>query len=117
MDNKLDTELIISWSLKIGVYLAAGVVIIGLAMFYTTGASGYPTSEFPTTLGQVYNGVIFLKPAAVIALGLILLILTPVFRVAASVLVFLLEKDYLFTFITLSVLAILLFSFFFGKAL
>jgi uncharacterized membrane protein len=46
-------------------------------------------------------------------IGLFLLILTPVLRVAASVFSFLKEKDYLYTWITLLVLLILLLSVFF----
>jgi uncharacterized membrane protein len=117
VDKKFEAELLISWSLKLGVYSAAGVVIVGLVMFYSTGISGYPADVFPTNLAQVYSGVLALKAAAITSLGLLLLIFTPVFRVIASVFVFVLEADYIYTAITLFVLAILLFSFFFGKAL
>ena len=48
--------------------------------------------------------------------GLILLIATPVARVAVSVLVFVVERDGAFVLITLFVLILLLLSFLLGKA-
>lgn len=112
-----DTELFISSSLRVGVYLSAVVILIGMIMFFTTGSSGYPVDQFPTTVRAILSGTIYLKPSAMISLGLLLLIATPVFRVAASVLLFLFEKDYLYTVITLFVLCVLIISFMLGKAL
>jgi len=112
-----DTELFISSSLRVGVYLSAAVIIIGMIMFFATGSSGYPVDQFPITLGAVLSGTMHIKPSAMISLGLLLLIATPVFRVAASVLLFLFEKDYLYTVITLFVLCVLSISFMLGKAL
>ena len=90
---------------------------LGLILFFVTGVSGYPSGTFPTSVAEVFSGLLQLKPAAVISLGLFLLIATPVFRVAASVILFLAEKDYLYVGITVFVLAILLCSLIFGKAL
>jgi uncharacterized protein len=57
-----------------------------------------------------------LRPQAVIALGLLLLIATPVIRVAVSIIAFLAEHDWRFVVITLLVLLILLFSIFYVGA-
>ncbi len=114
--KELDAELFISSSLRVGVYLSAVVIAIGLILLFVTGRSGYQTDQFPTTVGEVLSGTIYLKPSAITSLGLLLLIATPVFRVAASVLLFLFEKDYLYTVITLIVLCILIISFMLGKA-
>ena len=56
-----------------------------------------------------------MKGEAVVAIGLLLMILTPVARVAVSVLAFLYQRDRVFTFITLAVLIILLMSFVIGR--
>jgi len=112
----LDAELFISSSLRVGVYLSAVVIAIGLILLFVTGNSGYPTDQFPTTVSAVLSGVIYIKPSAIISLGLLLLIATPVFRVAFSVLLFVLEKDHLYTAITLFVLCILIISFMLAKA-
>ncbi|MDA8443439.1 MAG: DUF1634 domain-containing protein [Peptococcaceae bacterium] len=114
--NEIDNEVLISLSLKVGVYTSAIIVAIGLALFYSSGHSGYAPGVFPTSLYAVYLGLVVGKPAAIVSLGLYLLILTPVFRVAASVFLFFFEKDYLYTAITLFVLGILLFGLFFGAA-
>ncbi|KLU62511.1 hypothetical protein CEB3_c11390 [Peptococcaceae bacterium CEB3] len=112
-----DAELFISSSLRFGVYLSAVVMALGLVLLFARGVSGYPADVFPTSIPLLWSGIILFRPAAVITLGLVLLIATPVFRVAASVLLFLVEKDHLYTFITLFVLAILITSFLIGKAL
>ncbi len=112
-----DAELFISSSLRLGVYLSAAVIAIGMILFFAAGSSGYQTDQFPTTVGAVWSGTIHLKPSAIISLGLLLLIATPVFRVASSVLLFVFEKDHLYTLITLFVLCILIISFMLGKTL
>jgi uncharacterized membrane protein len=117
-DNSiLDLELIISSILRIGVYLSAAVIFVGLVVIFMTGQTGYPLGIFPTSVGSVFTGLIAFKAAAIISFGLFLLIATPIFRVASSLVVFLIEKDYLYTIITLIVLTILLSSLFLGKAL
>ena len=115
----------ISLLLVIGVGVSAAVLALGLALVVVTGQTGYHdavsialvlaregTVAFPRTIGGVIQGALELRPFAVIELGIILLVATPVFRVAASVLLFFLEHDYLYTVITLAVLGLLLFSIF-----
>ncbi len=116
---------LISLLLLSGVSLAAAVLAVGLALVMVTGQTGYHevatpalvlspegASAFPRTIGGVVQGALALRPFAVIELGALLLVATPVVRVAASVLLFLLERDYLYTVVTLVVLALLLASIF-----
>lgn len=112
-----EVELIIGKSLRVGVVISAITIVIGLLMFLITGKSGYQGSYYPTALPEIFKGFISLKAYAIMLTGLYILILTPVFRVAVSILVFLKEKDYLYVKITVFVLAILLFSLCMGKAL
>jgi uncharacterized membrane protein len=51
-----------------------------------------------------------------VLLGLLMLIATPVMRVAASIFAFVYEHDYVYVTITAIVLALLLLSFVLGKA-
>jgi uncharacterized membrane protein len=51
-----------------------------------------------------------LDPAAIIQLGLLILIATPVARVAFSVFAFAQERDWLYVVVTLIVLGLLLYS-------
>lgn len=110
-----EMEIIISNFLRIGVVLSAIIVFIGLLMFLVSGNSGYNGDYFPKTPTEIFNGVVLLKPYAIILLGLIILILTPVFRVGVSILVFIKEKDFLYVKITSFVFVILIISFILGK--
>jgi len=110
-----EVELIVSKVLRIGVLISAAVIMWGLLQLLITGVSGYPEATYPVTLGDVLQGVADFKSVAIIQTGLFLLILTPVLRVASSLVVFLKEKDYLYVGITLTVLCILAVSFLLGK--
>jgi uncharacterized membrane protein len=120
-------EIIISWVLRVGVITSLAVVVTGLALMFaqhpqlsssTTALQEFtqPGADFPHMLPAVIKGMSRLQGEAVVALGLLLLILTPVARVAVSVFAFLYQRDHVFTFITLTVLIILLMSFVIGHA-
>lgn len=106
---------IIGWVLQGGVILSAIIIALGLLLlpFRPGGLSLQRLLNFPQTLGQVGEGLLILRPQAVIALGLLLLIATPVLRVAVSIIAFLFERDRKYVVITFIVLGILLFSIFF----
>lgn len=106
---------IIGLVLQGGVILSAAVITLGLLLLPTQpgGLSVQRLLNFPETLAQVGQGVLVFHPQAVIALGLLLLIATPVMRVAVSIITFAFERDRQYVVITLIVLAILLFSMFF----
>ena len=108
----LQMEDFIGAVLRWGVLLSATVIGIGVVMAILRGASA---SDYPTTMSEVIMGVATLSPLSIIDLGLLLLIATPVIRVAMSAAVFLYEKDYHYVLITLFVLAVLLLSFVLGK--
>lgn len=113
--NIEEVEIIISRSLQVGVLASAAVTLIGFLMFLITGGSGYPGSTYPTNPLLIFQGLASFKPYAIILTGLFILILTPVFRVGVSIIVFLKEKDYLYVKITALVFAILIVSFLLGK--
>ncbi|MBI4198849.1 MAG: DUF1634 domain-containing protein [Chloroflexi bacterium] len=125
-------ELAISYALRAGVLLSAAVILAGILWFALTRDTGYARvlphhlpdllafhqahgpGFFPTSLKAVLTGAAAGKPYAIIGLGMLLLIATPVVRVALSVVFFLAQRDWLYTGITLFVLAVLLLSFFTG---
>jgi uncharacterized membrane protein len=120
-------EIVISWVLRIGVVTSLAVVVAGLVLvfvhhpeFLSSTAElqklTQPGAVFPHTLSAVFQGALGMRGEAVVATGLLLLILTPVARVAVSILAFLYQRDRIFTFITLTVLIILLMSFVIGYA-
>jgi uncharacterized membrane protein len=112
-------ELVISYVLRGGVLLSAAIILGGIVLYYVQtfshpGRSGASPS-FPHTLGRVWQGLAQGNPQAIIVLGLLVLLATPVVRVAVSVIAFLLERDWRYVVITSLVLLILLLSFFLGK--
>lgn len=130
-----DMEEVVSNALRYGVLISLAVVSVGCIWFFATGHAGYAglttagknainslTSyggkgniHSPTSPGGAFTGLLQGKPYALISLGLLLLIATPVFRVAVSVVTFLWEKDRLYAVITAYVLAVLIVSFVIGK--
>lgn len=107
------TELIISGVLRGGVLLSVAVILGGISYFYVlryTGMLSHPT--FPDTLPAVAAGVLHGDPLAIVVLGLLILLATPVIRVAVSIAAFAIENDRTYVIITALVLAILLFSIF-----
>lgn len=114
-ERAAEVEIAVSKMLRIGIVLAGLVIVVGLTLFLVTGDSGYPGDTFPTSLPDIVQGMLQLKSVAIIEVGLILLILTPVFRVFVSMLAFIHEKDYRFVLISIFVLVILVISFVLGK--
>jgi uncharacterized membrane protein len=117
--NDQRIEIIIGTLLRVGVLLAASVVVIGATVFLVRHGRdpldygtfhGEPTSL--TTLAGILHGTMQGSGRAIIQLGLVLLIATPVARVAFSAGAFALEHDYLYVAITLVVFAVLMYSLF-----
>lgn len=95
--------------------LSATIIALGLLLLPTRagGLSPQRLLNFPQTPSQIVEGLLILRPQALITLGLLLLIATPVLRVAVSIIAFAFERDWKYVIITSLVLAILLFSMFF----
>ena len=120
-------ELLISNLLRIGVGASLLIVVFGTIVSFihhpdyltqppalqrltTAGAA------FPHTLRDVVQGVRDFRGQAIVMVGLMLLIATPVARVAVSILGFVYEHDRRYVIITTIVLALLVLSFVLGKA-
>lgn len=127
----LEIELFIARLLRWGVLVSFVIVALGIGAVIITGETGYQrirlddinsivqyrvTPDFPSSLGDVFGGLLALKPYSIIALGLLVLIAIPVMRVAVSVVAFTLERDWLYVWITAFVLFVLLLSFAIGEA-
>jgi uncharacterized membrane protein len=114
-DNRLD--IIISNVLRTGVLMALVVVALG-GMFdlIRHGGAVESFSSFQQadvnlrTIGGIAQSVMALRSEGVIQLGLLILIATPVARVAMAAIGFALEGDRLYVLVSLTVLSILLFS-------
>lgn len=111
-------ELVISHVLRGGVLLSAAITLLGVLLFYLRfGPTGghEAGAAFPHTLGGVMSGLAHGDALAIIMLGLLVLLATPVVRVAVSIIAFGLERDWRYVAITSVVLLILLLSFALGR--
>lgn len=121
-----EPEVLISRTLKIGVITSLAILLIGTMVSYF-GDSAYllstaeldrlhrPGAAMPQTIGGVLSGVAHLHGPSIISLGLLVLIATPVARVAVSTIIFLRARDRLYVAITSVVFFLLLFSFLIGS--
>jgi uncharacterized membrane protein len=118
-------ELLISYLLRIGVVTSLVVIVLGIILMfaahpeYLSSTRGYrelthPAERAPFDIGGIFSGAIRGDGESVIMLGFLILVMTPVLRVAVSTLVFVYQKDRVFTVITLVVLGILLLSYMLG---
>jgi uncharacterized membrane protein len=110
-------EGLIGELLQAGVILASAVVVLGGIIYlarHGLSAPQYHIFRGESTdlreLSGIMREVLALQGRAIIQLGLLLLIATPIARVAFSVAAFAIERDRLYVVVTLIVLAILLYS-------
>jgi uncharacterized membrane protein len=119
MPRPTDQELEVSVArmLQIGVTASAVIVLAGGAFYLHQRANTVPDfTHFQaqslglSTLSGIYHGALLLRPLSLVQAGLILLIATPVARVALCVVGFARQRDRLYTVISLTVLLILFYA-------
>jgi len=112
-------EIIIGNLLRTGVIISAAVVMLGASIYLSRHAhepADYRVfrrepSEYRTIRGVIQSVIVGRgRGQGLIQLGLLLLIATPIARVAFSVVGFAIERDRLYVAFTLIVLAVLLYS-------
>lgn len=110
-------EILIGNLLRAGVLLAAAVVFAGgvfyLAQFHAAKVNFHTFTEESANLRRVvgiFHSAVALQSRAIIQLGLLLLIATPVARVVFAAIGFYMERDRMYTVVSLIVLAVLIFS-------
>ena len=120
-------EIAISTLLRIGVVASLILVFIGMFLMFQHHRDYLsdppalekltePGAAFPHSLKDVANGLRDWRGQSIVALGLLLLIATPVMRVAVSILAFAYQRDRIFVVLTSLVLSLLIFSFLMGRA-
>jgi uncharacterized membrane protein len=117
-----DFQKIVGNLLRYGVWISLSVAFIGGIVYLLHHGSDIENySVFKENdqnifevIAAVYNGVVQVRGESIIFFGIVLLFLTPVFRVLLSLFSFLLEKDYLYVVITTIVIGIIIMSISFG---
>jgi uncharacterized membrane protein len=117
-DKQMD--VVIGYLLRVGVSVAASVVLTGWVM-YLGGARGAAPdyrhfhAQLPSGLGiaSILHGVRVLDSQSIMQAGVLLLIATPVLRVVFCIAAFAARKDALYVVISSIVFAVLVYSLFF----
>jgi uncharacterized membrane protein len=116
-DSKLDAQ--IGTLLRAGTMSSAFVILLGGVLYLARHGHDRPDyytfHGVPTqlhTLSGILSGAFHGESLAIIQLGLLMLIATPIARVLFSVIAFLVEHDSLYVVVSGIVLAVLLFSLF-----
>jgi uncharacterized membrane protein len=118
--NQIHSDAIVQdvsgWVLRIGVILSVVVMIVGFILSYiqkTPSVKYMEHATFKWSTRTLVLGVLHGSGESIIELGLLLLVLTPVTRVAVSVFLFtFVDKDRFYALVTLGVLIITLISLF-----
>ena len=117
-------EQFVASVLRVGVIVSAVITAIGGVMLLfkhgSTVADYHQFAGEPVALrsmGGVIQGVAQLDPLAIVQFGLIVLIATPIARVALALVAFMKQRDRLYVWVTTIVLVVLAFSLLFGDRL
>ncbi len=101
--------------LRVGVLLAAAIVLIGGILYLARhggAASDYHVFRgqppYLRSLAGIVRSTLALDARGVVQLGLVLLVATPIARVALSAVLFAAERDRTYVLVTLLVLSLLL---------
>jgi uncharacterized membrane protein len=118
-----DMQLLLGRVLRAGTVISISVVFLGgIIYLYNHGHSIADYRKFTGIPGflqhadSLFNGAFDFKGQAIIQLGIMLLIATPILRVTISAIGFVLEKDYMYLGISLLVLFIIFMSTISGHA-
>lgn len=114
-------EEIMGRLLQVGVLLASFVVLVGGTLYvrahHDTISNYRVFSSEPASLRQLHgvgSGIATGDPGAIIQLGILLLIATPVARVIFALVGFAIERDKLYVVVSITVLAVLLVGLFYS---
>jgi uncharacterized membrane protein len=112
-----DMQLLLGQVLRAGTVISISIVFFGGVLYLYR--HGHSTADYRVFKGTpnfvhqakgLFQGMASLKGQAIIQIGIMLLIATPILRVIFSAVGFMLEKDYLYLGISLLVLLIIIAS-------
>jgi uncharacterized membrane protein len=118
-----DVEQFIARLLQVGVFAAAAVGIIGGGLLLMQ--HGGMRADFSVFRGEpphltsvpgILRGVREMRSESIVQLGIVLLIATPLMRVASTLVAFILQRDRTYVVVTSIVLTLLLYGLIWGKA-
>jgi uncharacterized membrane protein len=124
--NMRRLEMLISRILRLGVIASVTLIVVGMIVTFVQNpdylsssavldcAVG-PGATFPHELDALLASIYQMRGEAIVTLGLLVLLATPMMRVAVSTLTFIQQRDRTYALITAAVLCLLLLSLVLGK--
>ena len=120
-------ESAISTILRAGVALSIAIILFGITLTFVHHHDYFRSrpalgdlidahANYTASIATVVKGTVELRGQSIVMLGVLVLIATPVVRVAASVFLFAAEHDRVYVVITAFVLLLLIVSFLIGAA-
>lgn len=125
--NKRFVESVIAAILRGGVAISITIIAIGITVSFVHHPDYFssrpelgklidPKADYTASISSVIRGARARRGQSIVMIGILVLIATPVVRVAASVALFAIERDSLYVAITSVVLFLLIISFVIGAA-
>lgn len=104
-----DIEKHIGIILRIGVAISIAIILVGLILLIFNNNVEMPTTS-DISIEYILCGIPTLNPWSIMLFGILMLIATPILRVAGSIVAFAIDKDFQYVIITSVVIVILLTS-------
>lgn len=111
----MDLNRLVSYSLRVGVFVSALLCVIGLSVWVAGGLKSI-VPAMGSQIAETIASAVREDASGIIYLAIAILIATPVFRVAVSSVYFALERDSKYVLISLAVLSMLIFALVSGYA-
>jgi uncharacterized membrane protein len=93
-----------------GLFTSIIIIVIGFLMMVFSGRGSEKIMPFSKMAWSIFE----LEPLAILSLGILILLLTPLARVFTTSIIFYKQKDYLYVAISLFVVVVLMASLLFG---
>ena len=105
-------EMAICNILIVGICITLVFAFVGLILYIITGQPN--TAKETVVISQIPSELLKLNPTAFFSAGIFMLILTPALRVLVAIVVFALNHEYKYIFISAAVFLLMVFSYFFA---
>lgn len=119
-ETDIKMEIVIGNMLRIGVSVAAAVVLTGWILYLIHAHGAKPDYQhfhgqpiLLRNIGPIVRGIGALDSRSIIELGILLLVATPVARVIFCIAAFAVRKDWVYILVSSIVFAVLAYSLFF----
>ena len=121
MKGRLEAQrrLITLWILRLSIGLAVSCILVGLTLFLARGAVYFPrtpSGRIDEILIYVWDEARALRPSAFMDAGILVILFTPLARLASGVVVNVRARDWLYVAIGAVVIGLLLTGLFTGQS-